>query len=359
MTALTKNKRLAFILLAALIASANFFIYRLSFLSDVPQQVVIGSLIDFVIVIPLLFYVFFLRKRYSIKYALVAAAAGYGAAVLIIPGESLSHYSDVKYIVLAAEAAFISIELLLIGKLLVRLPAVISHYRSDSSPDGAFQYRLLRAMQANMKPSRLLDVIASEISLIHYSLFSWKSRPAAGLQGARFTYHKKTSAIVIYVMLIHSLVLESIVFHFLLFNWNEIVAAVALILNVYTLLYLLAEIQAIRKCPFLLTDEKLYLRIGLSKGLVVPLDAVKSFHRYEGPEKRTNANLKHIFDAAVPDIAGEKPAFEIEFHYPLEARLMYGFKKKVLKAHLRPDDPAAFLSALQPRLQERLPDLER
>ncbi|MFX3623233.1 MAG: hypothetical protein ACE3JP_04090 [Ectobacillus sp.] len=57
-----------------------------------------------------------------------------------------------------------------------------------------------------------------------------------------------------------------------------------------------------------------------------------------------------MFDGVLADFAKEKPLFEIEFHTPQEAKLMYGFTKKVTKAHLRPDDPQRFYEAVMARM---------
>ena len=67
----------------------------------------LGSLFDFIITIPLIVYFFIIRKRYSIKYLLIVAIAGYGLASLIIPKDLLSSYSFVKYILFACEGVFI------------------------------------------------------------------------------------------------------------------------------------------------------------------------------------------------------------------------------------------------------------
>ncbi|WP_129729094.1 hypothetical protein [Ectobacillus funiculus] len=160
-----------------------------------------------------------------------------------------------------------------------------------------------------------------------------------------FTYHKKTSAIAFYVMLIHALIIESVGFHFLLHSWNPIVALVALILNLYTLLLFLAEIQALRLAPFILTDNHLYLQVGVMKRLKVSLQDIKSIHAYEGPEKE-------IFDAVLVDFMKEQPAFEITFHTPQTAQLLYGFTKTVTKVHLRPDKPQQFYTVLTENLSE-------
>ena len=53
------------------------------------------------------------------------------------------------------------------------------------------------------------------------------------------------------------------------------------------------------------------------------------------------------------DFIKEKPTFEIQFKTPQEVKLMYGFKKKVTKAHLRPDEPQKFYDNSLPKIKRR------
>jgi len=106
MLTVSKIKWLWFGLLLSLVVSSNILIYRLKWEAPLPTGVVLGSLFDFLITIPLLVYFFIIRKRFSLKYLLPVMIAGYGAAVLIIPQGYLSGYSFVKYILFAGEGAF-------------------------------------------------------------------------------------------------------------------------------------------------------------------------------------------------------------------------------------------------------------
>lgn len=347
MISLPKNKWFWFSLILALVIASNVLIYRLESLGPLPTGIALGSLFDFIITIPLLVYFFIIRKRYSLKYILPVMIAGYVAAVLIIPHGLLSAYSFVKYILLAGEAAFFLLELYVVFKLFAKLPKIIKSYRTNESEIPTFPYRMKQAWDQHLKRSRVQDFFFSDMIMFYYSLFSWRKKPVFSLpDDSMYTFHKKTGAIALYVMLIHALVLESVGFHFLLHSWNPLVAIIVLILNVYTLLFFIAEIQVIRHCPIMITDNHLYLQVGIIKQLIVPLKDIKSIHYYDGPEKLTKEEEKHIFDAVLADFMKEKPTFEVEFTHPVEARFLYGFKKQVTKAHLRLDDPQKFYNAL-------------
>ena len=97
------------------------------------------------------------------------------------------------------------------------------------------------------------------------------------------------------MMLIHALVLESVGFHFLLHSWNLTVSIILLLFNIYTLIFILAEIQVIRLCPFMITNRHLYLQVGIMQQLTVPIEEIKSIHHYQGPEKLSKDEKKDIY----------------------------------------------------------------
>jgi hypothetical protein len=351
MITLAKTRWLWFFSLIFIVISSNILIYRLDILGPIPKGMALGSLFDCMVTIPLITYFFIIRKRYSSKYLIPVVFVGYGAAHLIIPQGYLSSYSFVKYLLIAGEGAFFLVELYILFKLVTKLPAIIKYFQRNITEIPVFSYRIEKAISHHIRTHRLVDILSSEITLFYYSLFSWRKKPI--MNGQVFTFHKKTSGLALYIMLIHALILESVGFHFLLHSWSEVAAIIALILNGYTLLFCLAEIQAIRLAPFIVTNQHLYLQVGIVQKLMVPLEEIKSVHSYKGPEKLSKEKSKFVFDGVLSEFIKEKPTIEIEFHRPLEVRKMYGFKQHVRFAHLRPDEPQKFLETLNGKLSEK------
>jgi len=353
MLSISRTKWIWFCLLLTLVVSSNILIYQLNIMQPLPNQVALGTLFDFIITIPLLTYFFIFRKRYSWKYVMYAALLGYGAAYLIIPHKMLTSYHNTSYIPIFLEGSFIFIELYIGYKLIRKLPAIIRTFNNIFSNTSTFQVRLEEALSLHLKPSRTLDIISSEITMLYYSLFSWRKKQVSVLVNEEvFTFHKKTSFVAFYVMMIHAIAIESIGFHFLLHSWSPVISYIALLLNVYAVLLFLAEIQAIRLCPIFLTNHQLCFQIGIMKRLKVSLKDIKSVHYYEGPEKISKKESKHIFDAVLSEFIKEKPSIEIELHSPKTAKFLYGIRKNVTKIHLRPDEPQRFYEILNFKLKE-------
>jgi membrane protein YdbS with pleckstrin-like domain len=324
-------------------------------MQPIPNQVVLGTLFDFIITIPLLTYFFIIRKRYSWKNVLFVALLGYLVASQIIPHQMQSSYHFIKYIFTAIEGIFVLIELYIGYNLVKNISAIIHRLKNNPTNIPSFQHRLEETLMLHLKPSRSLDIISSELTMLYYSLFSWRKKQISSIESTSFfTFHKKTSFVAFYVMIIHALVLESIGFHFILHSWSPLISFITLFLNVYTVLILLAEIQAIRLCPIFLTNQHVYFQIGIMKRLTVSFDDIKSVHYYQGPEKIPAKESKHIFDGVLSEFMKEKPTLEIELHTPKKAKFLYGFSKNVTKVHLRPDEPQRFYEALTTKLYEEV-----
>ncbi|WP_419394045.1 hypothetical protein [Cytobacillus praedii] len=341
-----RTKILLFFIFISFILTANFILYKIPILEPVPSGAVIGSILDFMIVIPLLTYFFIIRKRFSLKYMGVVIIAAYGAAYFIIPNEHFSQYSFLPYIVFLSEGLLILVELFIIYKVISKLPRLIRNYRSISNQDSLFQFHVRKTLQIHLPNNRLVAVFLTELSMFYYSLFTWR-RKANIQNGYSYTYHKKSSVNAVYIMLIHATVIESIGLHYFLHQWNEMASYILLFINLYAILYFLAEIHAIRLTPFVLTTDRLLLQTGFSKSMDLPLAKIKEIKYYDGPEKLNKREMNNLFDARVIDFFQEKPQFEINLKEPQVVNFNYGIKKEVKRIILNVDNPEVFYQAVQ------------
>ncbi|NHC38439.1 hypothetical protein G6549_00555 [Bacillus sp. MM2020_1] len=178
MTFFSKNKWLWFTVILAFVLGSNLLIYRLESIGPFPMGIALGTLFYFIITVSLLVYFFIIRKCYSIKYILPVMIAGYGAAVLIIPHGLLSTYFFVKYILLAGEVAFFLLELYVVCKLVAKLPKINKSFRTDESQIPTFPFRMKQAWDQHFQPSRVQDVFFSDMTMVYFSLFSWRKKSA-------------------------------------------------------------------------------------------------------------------------------------------------------------------------------------
>lgn len=349
-TMVKKPKLLLYVFLASLILLSNYTLYRTSMFGPIPEGAVLGSLLDLLIILPLLTYFMIIRKRYSLKYLGIVIFAGFAAAYFIVPQQHLSEYSFLPYLLMVSEGAFLLLEFYIAYTVITRLPKLLKEYKSLSKQNSFFLFNVKNAVEKHLPGNKTAQIFTTEFSLFHYALFSWKKKTHIN-GGQAFTYHKKTSVNAVYIMLIHAITIESIGLHYFLHNWNAIVSYILLFLNVYGILFFIAEIQATRLTPYLLTDNHLLLQTGFSKSMHLPLSQIKEFQYYEGPAKFSRKEMAELYDARVADFIMEKPTFEILLHVPQELHLMYGLKRNVNRIVLNVDEPAVFYEQLKKAIE--------
>ncbi|HEF1903773.1 TPA: hypothetical protein R9Y97_003089 [Bacillus cereus] len=346
---LSRRRKGIWIGLVSLIMLSNYLLYALPIVPAAPKEVVLGSLLDCMFVIPIITYFFIIRKRYSLTYIVPVVIAGYIFARFIIPSDYLQDFSYVSYIIVAGEIAFVCLELFLLYKIVRKLPTIIKKYKEYKSEYSSFSYAIDAAFDATMKRNKLIDIIVTECKLIYYAFLSWREKVPEGEY--IYSYHKKTGAIGVYIMIIHATLIESIGFHYLLHQWNPVIAWILLILNVYAMIYFIAEIQAMRKNPLIVTEEQVIIQIGLGKKIVIPFTQIDNIAFYKGDELLTAKEGKQVLDANVMEFIKEPATFEITLKEPVKAQLLYGFSKTVSRVHLNVDEERKFYDAVKEKLK--------
>ncbi|AHA72386.1 MULTISPECIES: hypothetical protein [Bacillus] len=346
---LSRRRKGIWIGLVSLIMLSNYLLYALPIVPAAPKEVVLGSLLDCMFVIPIITYFFIIRKRYSLTYIVPVVIAGYIFARFIIPSDYLQDFSYVSYIIVAGEIAFVCLELFLLYKIVRKLPTIIKKYKEYKSEYSSFSYAIDAAFDATMKRNKLIDIIVTECKLIYYAFLSWREKVPEGEYV--YSYHKKTGAIGVYIMIIHATLIESIGFHYLLHQWNPVIAWILLILNVYAMIYFIAEIQAMRKNPLNVTEEQVIIQIGLGKKIVIPFTQIDNIAFYKGDELLTAKEGKQVLDATVMEFIKEPATFEITLKEPVKAQLLYGFSKTVSRVHLNVDEERKFYDAVKEKLK--------
>ncbi|HDR8485810.1 MULTISPECIES: hypothetical protein [Bacillus cereus group] len=345
---LSRRRKGIWIGLVSLIMLSNYLLYALPIVPAAPKEVVLGSLLDCMFVIPIITYFFIIRKRYSLTYIVPVVIAGYIFARFIIPSDYLQDFSYVSYIIVAGEIAFVCLELFLLYKIVRKLPTIIKKYKEYKSEYSSFSYAIDAAFDATMKRNKLIDIIVTECKLIYYAFLSWREKVPEGEYV--YSYHKKTGAIGVYIMIIHATLIESIGFHYLLHQWNPVIAWILLILNVYAMIYFIAEIQAMRKNPLIVTEEQVIIQIGLGKKIVISFTQIDNIAFYKD-ELLTAKEGKQVLDATVMDFIKEPATFEITLKEPVKAQLLYGFSKTVSRVHLNVDEERKFYDAVKEKLK--------
>lgn len=123
------------------------------------------------------------------------------------------------------------------------------------------------------------------------------------------TLHKNTSSIAFNIMLIHAIVIETIGIHWWLHDKSALLSVVLLVLNVYSVIYFIGDIQATRLNPLTFKDENLNVSLGLNKRISVPLESIRAVRWGAKPETGTLSFVAKDFEEPEPQVV-------IDFHTP-------------------------------------------
>ena len=147
-------------------------------------------------------------------------------------------------------------------------------------------------------------------------------------------------------MLIHAIIIETIGIHWWLHEKSMILSLVLLILNIYSVIYFIADIQAVRLNPLTLEKDRLRISLGLGKRMEIPYNSIE---RIAWGEEAETYNLKTsgLIDFIARDLEATVPQCIIHFKYPLKATLFLGMEKEFNVAAIRVDESEKFRTALE------------
>ncbi|MGP9040259.1 beta-carotene 15,15'-monooxygenase [Cytobacillus kochii] len=330
MKTISKGKYLwLFLLLAVLFF--NTLLYQTSvgalILPANAQDVVLGSLIDFMIMLPLFFMLY--KGKFSLKSALLLCASGCLLARLIIPAKLLAPYSSFVWGVILIEVIFISLELLLIVTFIKYMPKIIKEVKQSSLPT-VFSYSY--AVDHYTKKYQIIRIVCSECLMFYYAFASWKKTPREGI-----TLYKNSSYIAFQIMLIHAILIETIAIHWLIHQYSIVLSKILFISNVYAVIFFIGDIQAMKLNPIYYQNGTLYLSLGLVKRVVIPIENIKTL--MEEKSVLQGKLSKDTVEFMTRDLEKVYPDIILELKEPVHVTYFMGFKKAYKKVAIRSDSP--------------------
>jgi len=338
----TSFARYSLILLAILLLG-NALLYHPSFHQGLSIELelgmIIGSLVDMVIVAPILAYAAF---KLSKKQLIGLMVLGLVAVRFLVPEELFAPFTMLLYMGLAIEGLVVLVEVGFIIMIIKKIPIIRSEMNSmESGPI----FTLIPAVEKKVKNHPIIRFLLSEALVVFYSLFTWRKNPPSHLNV--ITMHKKTSTIAIFVMMIHAIVIETIAIHWLIHHHFPILSIILLILNIYSVLLILAEIQITRLHPIEVKNKRLFVTQGIMQRCVVDLKDIKEIVWGDIQLKQ-----KDVMYFMSKDFEELNPQVLIQFKEPIQASSFMGRKKWVNNIAIRVDEPEKFKKLLHGCLME-------
>lgn len=329
------------LILLLLVLVSNIVLYYTMFgINIIPENsngLVIGSIVDLAIVIPFLFITW--KKNWSIKNIIFAVASGLILVRFLIPIEYLQPFVAVTWIGFAVEASVLLLEIYFVFLLFKYLPKIVTTVKGCSIPTiFSFYYTVEKLLNS----ARIIKVFCTEILMFYYALVSWRTKPK--LNANEFSLYKQSSLIALYMLTIHSIVMETIAVHWWLHGKFPIVSIVLLILNIYTVIFLVGSIQSIRHNPLHLTEKHIYISFGLLKRIKVEWANIEEV--IDTPVELQQNLTKDTIDFIARDFEQVYPHVILKLKNPEKAILLFGFEKQYKYVAIRVDEPTRFKNAI-------------
>lgn len=337
--------RLIWPILFLLVLASNFALYRsslgISILPANTNPVVLGSLIDLTIVAPVLFLAW-LRKL-SWKYLLTFMAGGLIVARFMIPMQYLTPFKTLTLMGVVVEAAFILLEILLLFTLFKYLPEILRSVKKSTLPH---LFSFSNAVDLKVRKHPIIQAICSEMLMFYYTFCLWRKEPT--LKENTFTLHQNSSLIAFQVMIIHAIVVETLGIHWWLHDKSWVLSLVLLVINIYSIVLFLGDIQAVRFNPLQIECDRMYVSLGLMKRMEIRWEDIEEVIEDRSilerkPSKGTIDFVARDFEKVYPDVI-------IKLKHPVEATLLMGMKKKFKQVAIRVDEPEKFKDVLKSKL---------
>ncbi|MPY34065.1 hypothetical protein FNH09_23300 [Streptomyces adustus] len=189
----------------------------------------------------------------------------------------------------------------------------------------------------HLVPGPVLRFITHELRLM-VSLLRWIGRRRHGVEGAEAVFpHGRDQAALMYGFAFVCVV-ETVALSFLLANW-PVAHAVMLVVDVYTVLFVLGIHAASVTRPHVLADGALRVRQGAHLDVRVPLDRIASVRRetlFTHEKKVGELNLA----------IGSQTSLTLHLTEPVDAPRFLGAPHHVTVIRMHADDPKSLYDAV-------------
>ncbi|WP_282691967.1 hypothetical protein [Streptomyces sp. CC208A] len=200
-----------------------------------------------------------------------------------------------------------------------------------------------REALAELVPERVLRLVSHELRLMA-ALGRWAARRPHGTAGAEGVFpHAREQAALMYGFAFVCLV-ETVGMSWLLAGW-PVVHAVVLVLDVYTVLFVLGLHAASVTRPHVLAGGRLRVRQAAHVDVAVPLDQIAAV-------RRENVFTHEKRDGELNLAVGSRTSVTLELSEPVDVVRLLGGVRAVSVIRLHADDPTALYEAVRGAVSE-------
>ncbi|MEO8698426.1 MAG: hypothetical protein ABI867_00245 [Kofleriaceae bacterium] len=197
-------------------------------------------------------------------------------------------------------------------------------YRVARAHDGNGLESLQAGLVAARFPPRLAALLTTELLVIGLAFGGWWKQPPAGA----LSIHRKAGWPLYCGIFVFLIAVEAVVIHIALaVTLGNVVAWIASVLSIYSIVWFIGDAQAMRCFPVTVERDELRISIGIRWRARVPLTAITAITDvYSAPE-------------GALDLSVMAPTVAIELTAPIEVRGLFGIRRTASTIALSIDEP--------------------
>ncbi|GGD27337.1 hypothetical protein [Pontibacillus salipaludis] len=347
--------------LIGLLLLPNLLVQKYELVGKVTSWAVWGTAFDLLIVFPIACYFFVLRRRPSLLVLVPIMFAGLLALNWMVPDYAKEHLWFVNRSVIFLEASIVLIEFLLFLWVIKQWPTIrqsiraerFAYYHLSMSAHKGIE-NAFAGMAGKVKSTqKVLGFLITDLSAFYYTFAGKRENIHRYTNATVFSYHKKSDYQGIFIMLVHALLIEIIGLHFIVMQWSHIAAWIVTILDIYALLFVIADYQAMRKSPIVLDQKGIHIQKGLRFFTYIPYQTVRHIEKATVTAKEYQKDKKSVA-VTLPSFEAQPPQWTIHLEEPVDAHLVFGLTKKVDRIYLTVDDPGYFIEVLKEKVPSQM-----
>lgn len=315
------------------VLTVSFFIVRSSAFAHNTDLLSLGVTLDLVLLIPGVYLLLAVSLGWRKLTVVPVFVLSLVSAHLLLPENGEGY---LKYV----ELALAPIELFVLIYVAIKVRQIRKGYRRARAPEMEFQETLEGVLEKIIDQPRLVKILATEVSFIHYGLFAWRKRPRYTTTDEIFTYDQKSGLGLIVGVFMLLIAIEVPVLHYFIAMKFPVLAWVVTALGIYCVVFILADFNACRWRPIRVEGGHFHLVTGLRWRCTIPLSEIE---KVEGNTFDIE-DKEGLLNAAV--IGNQNLIIHLKNTHTASG--IYGFKKDFNRAAVTVDEPARLAAALSP-----------
>jgi len=210
---LATNRHFYLLVIPLLLLTAFFFAKSEIYLRVDPRMSLMLSL-DLLVTIPFIYFLIIRRTKIPRLSVLPVMIIGMLVGMFSLPSE------DQLILQVFRTYGLPVLELGVVSFLILKVVSALRRFKLNKGLDGDFYSTLQKTCQ-ELVPGVAARLLTTEISVIYYSLLSWKSKV---LTENEYSYHRKSGSPALFGGLIFIIAAETFAMHFVFALWSEILA---------------------------------------------------------------------------------------------------------------------------------------